>query len=325
MTDYRKLPHGEERLSALGLGMGGIQNAPPDEIEQVVREAIDAGINFFDLCAGGAAVYAPFGRAIAGRREQVHFQLHFGAVYNARGEYGWSRDLDEIRRTFAWEREMLGTDDVDFGLLHCVDAQDDIDDLIKNGILDYVLQLKQQGIVRHIGFSSHTPAVAERLLDIAPVDMMMFSLNTAYDMERGDEYGIGTAGERAALLRRCEKEGVGVSVMKPFHGGQLLSDAASPFGRALTRGQCLRVSARPAGGAERRAGRAGPCRPARAAAFSGADARGNGLFRHRGLHARRGGRAVRVLRPLPALPGRDRHRSGQQILRSVACRGCHGA
>lgn len=242
MTDYRKLPHGEERLSALGLGMGGIQNAPPDEIEQVVREAIDAGINFFDLCAGGAAVYAPFGRAIAVRREQVHFQLHFGAVYNARGEYGWSRDLDEIRRTFAWEREMLGTDDIDFGFLHCVDAQDDIDDLIKNGILDYVLQLKQQGIVRHIGFSSHTPAVAERLLDIAPVDMMMFSLNPAYDMERGDEYGIGTAGERAALLRRCEKEGVGVSVMKPFHGGQLLSDAASPFGRALTRGQCLRYA-----------------------------------------------------------------------------------
>ena len=67
MTDYRKLPHGEERLSALGLGMGGIQNAPPDEIERVVREAIDAGINFFDLCAGGRggvrAVWARHRRA----------------------------------------------------------------------------------------------------------------------------------------------------------------------------------------------------------------------------------------------------------------------
>lgn len=320
MTDYRKLPHGEERLSALGLGMGGIQNAPPDEIERVVREAIDAGINFFDLCAGGAVVYAPFGRAIAGRREQVHFQLHFGAVNNTRGEYGWSRDLDEIRRTFAWEREMLGTDDVDFGFLHCVDAQDDIDDLIKNGILDYVLQLKQQGIVRHIGFSSHTPAVAERLLDIAPVDMMMFSLNPAYDMERGDEYGIGTAGERAALRKGGRRRFGDEAVPRRA--------AAVGCGVALRAGADARavpaLCAGPAGGAERRAGCAGPCRSARAAAFSGADARGNGLFRHRGLHARRGGRAVRVLLPLPALPGRDRYRSGQQILRSVACRGCHG-
>ena len=43
--------------------MGGIQNAPPDEIEQVVREAIDAGINFFDLCAGGAAGAGAFSAA----------------------------------------------------------------------------------------------------------------------------------------------------------------------------------------------------------------------------------------------------------------------
>ena len=33
MMTYRKLPRGEERISTLGLGMGGIQNTPPDEIE----------------------------------------------------------------------------------------------------------------------------------------------------------------------------------------------------------------------------------------------------------------------------------------------------
>ena len=51
------------------------------------------------------------------------------------------------------------------------------------------------------------------------IDMMMFSLNPAYNLECGDEYGIGTANERAALLRRAQTKGVGVSVMKPFHGG----------------------------------------------------------------------------------------------------------
>lgn len=72
------------------------------------------------------------------------------------------------------------------------------------------------------------------------IDMMMFSLNPAYNLECGDEYGIGTANERAALLRRVQTKGVGVSVMKPFHGGQLLSAKTSPFRQALTKNQYIR-------------------------------------------------------------------------------------
>ena len=68
--EYRKLPHGEERIGVLGLGMGGIQKSSDAEIEQVVRTAIGHGINFFDLCAGAKNVYAPFVRAIAGQRER---------------------------------------------------------------------------------------------------------------------------------------------------------------------------------------------------------------------------------------------------------------
>ena len=65
-------------------------------------EAVANEINLFDLCAGGASVYAPFGKAIMNVHEKVFFQLHFAAVYNADGEYGWSRDLETIRRTFGW-------------------------------------------------------------------------------------------------------------------------------------------------------------------------------------------------------------------------------
>ena len=39
MTEYRKLPKGDEMISTLGLGMGGIQNTPPDEIEAVIATA----------------------------------------------------------------------------------------------------------------------------------------------------------------------------------------------------------------------------------------------------------------------------------------------
>lgn len=242
--EYRKLPHGNtrEQFSVLGLGMGGIQNCPEKEIEEVVCTAIGNGINFFDLCGGGKSVYEPFGRAIAGQRDKVFFQLHFGAVYNANGEYGWSRDLGRIKETIAWELKALGTDYADFGFLHCVDEDNDFEALCSCGVFDYIKELKAAGRVCHIGFSSHTPSVAQRILDTGVMDMMMFSINPAYDMEQGDAYGIGSVSERAALFRRCESEGVGISVMKPFHGGKLLDAKTSPFGTALTRYQCIQYA-----------------------------------------------------------------------------------
>lgn len=241
--EYRQLPHGSERekFSVLGLGLAGIGGASGAEIEAIIRKAIAHGINFFDMCTAGAT-YAPVGRAIADCREQVFLQVHFGAVYDEMGEYSWCRDFETIRKTFLWELDQLGTDYVDFGFLHCVDTHEDFDNLMEIGVLDYIKALKAQGIVRHIGFSSHTPAVANRILDTGLVDMMMFSINPAYDFEKGDAYGIGSVNERFALFRRCAREGVGISVMKPFFAGQLLSAAHSPFGQALTHSQCLQYA-----------------------------------------------------------------------------------
>ena len=69
----------------------------------------------------------------------------------------------------------------------------------------------------------------------------VFSINAAYDYQHGD-YANGSAGERMALYRRCEAEGVGISVMKPFAGGKLLTRKLSPFGQALTPYQCIQYA-----------------------------------------------------------------------------------
>ncbi|MBQ3146984.1 MAG: aldo/keto reductase [Oscillospiraceae bacterium] len=241
--EYRQLPHGNanEKFSVLGLGLGGIGQTPPDEIEAIIRKAIAHGINFFDMCTAGAT-YAPFGRAIAGQRDSVFLQMHFGAVYDENGEYGWCRDFDTIKKTFLWELETLGTDYTDFGFLHCVDSDEDFEELVRNGVWDYLQELKRAGTVRHLGFSSHTPSVANRILDTGLMDMMMFSINPAYDFEQGDEYGIGSVKERFDLFQRCQKEGIGISVMKPFFAGQLLDAGQSPFHVALTHTQCLQYA-----------------------------------------------------------------------------------
>ena len=131
---------------------------------------------------------------------------------------------------------MLQTDYIDFGFIHCIDEQADLDKIKQAGVLDYILSLKKQGIIKHIGLSSHTPQLVHQVLDLNILDMLMFSINPAYDYRHGT-YAIGNTDERLELYRRCQKEGVAISVMKAFSGGQLLDPKKSPCPQALTETQ----------------------------------------------------------------------------------------
>lgn len=238
--EYRVLPHGGEKISILGLGTSSIQASTEAEIEETVRLAVENGVNYFDMASAEAKPFAAYGRALADQRKNVYFQIHFGADYT-RGTYGWTTDLDTVKRSVAWQLDALKTGYIDFGFIHCIDEAADLHKVQKSGIIGYILELKQQGVVRHVGLSSHTPAVAGQVLDLGILDMMMFSINPGYDYQQG-EYAAGSVAERMALYRRCEKEGVGISVMKAFSGGQLLSAKTSPFGKALTEYQCIQYA-----------------------------------------------------------------------------------
>lgn len=238
--EYRILPHGNEKISVIGLGMGSIHLSPEKEIEQTVTRALDSGINFFDMAASERKPYACYARAFDGRRSQIVTQLHFGADYET-GTYGWTRDLEKIKKNFNWELEILQTDYTDVGYIHCIDDIDDYHKVMKSGIWDYIKGEKESGRVHHLGFSSHSPEMARRLLDTGMMDIFMFSINPAYDYTKGD-YGLGSVKERAKLYRECEMEGVGIAVMKPFGGGQLLNAGTSPFRRALTKNQCIQYA-----------------------------------------------------------------------------------
>ncbi len=122
-----------------------------------------------------------------------------------------------------------------------MDDESDWNAYQNNGILEYILQLKNQGIVKHIGLSSHTPSLVNKALDTGIVDMLMFSINPGYDYQHG-AYANGSGEERMELYRRCESEGVGISAMKAFSAGQLLDAKESPFGKALTEFQCIQYA-----------------------------------------------------------------------------------
>ena len=238
--EYRILPRGGERISAISMGASVIGAKSEVEIIATVRGAVAHGVNYFDMAGGHATIFAAYGMALKDVRDKVYLQVHFGADYTS-GEYGWTTKLDEIKASVKWQLNKLQTDYIDFGFIHCLDEEKDLEAYRKNGVLDYVLSLKEQGVIRHIGLSSHTPALVNRVLDMGIIDMLMFSINPVYDYGQG-EFGTGSSDERQALYRRCQKEGVGISVMKPFCGGQLLDAAQSPFGAALTQYQCLQYA-----------------------------------------------------------------------------------
>lgn len=240
--EYRKLPKGQEKISVFGLGSSSLGAAGEKEAEETVALALENGINYFDMAAAEAAPFAAYGRAVAaaGMRKDVYFQVHFGADYHT-GKYGWTLDPDEIKRCVDWQLKTLKTDYIDFGFIHCIDEEEDLQAVWQGGILDYIKDLQRKGVVRHIGMSSHTPQIVEKMLGTGLLDMVMFSINPAYDYSRG-EYGIGGAEKRRALYSRCAAEGVGISVMKAFAGGQLLSAKTSPFGKALSEYQCLQYA-----------------------------------------------------------------------------------
>ena len=238
--EYRKLPHGEEQISVIGMGSSVVGEQPEKEIIETVESALDGGINFFDMAGGHATIFPAYGKALEGRRNEAMLQVHFGADYTS-GEYGWSTDLETVKRSVDWQLKNLKTDYIDFGFIHCIDEEADLQVYERHGILDFLMHMKEQNVVRHIGLSTHAPELANIILDRNILDMIMFSINPMYDYGQGD-FAIGSDGERQKLYRRCEKEGVGISVMKPFNAGQLLDAGQSPFHKAMTTTQCIQYA-----------------------------------------------------------------------------------
>lgn len=120
------------------------------DIIETVQFALDEGINYFDLYAGHAAVFPAYGKALYGHRKEAMLQIHFGADYTT-GEYGWTTNPDKVKKSVDWQLKNLKTDYIDFGFIHCLDEEADLNAYEKNGILEYLMDITQDSL--QTGFS----------------------------------------------------------------------------------------------------------------------------------------------------------------------------
>ena len=238
--EYRTNRKTGDKISVIGFGTSSVDASGEAEAVKTIRMAYENGINYYDLATADALTFDYFKEALSDVRKNVLYQLHFGANYET-GAYGWTTDVETVKKSVDWQLERLDTDYIDYGFIHCLDETNDCDDYKINVVYDYLLKMREEGVVNHIGLSSHTPAAINRIMDEANPDMLMFSVNPGYDYQQG-EFANGSVDDRAAIYKRCEAEGTGISVMKPFSGGQLLDSSLSPFGKALTAYQCLQYA-----------------------------------------------------------------------------------
>lgn len=247
---YRMLGKTGLEVSEIGFGAEWMEKKSAAEVKAVADACAEAGINILDCWMAGPEVRSNLGAAIAGARDRWIIQGHIGSTWQD-GQYVRTRDMDKVRPAFEDLLARLGTDHVELGMIHYVDDVEEYEGIMAGDFIAYVRELKAAGAVRHIGLSTHNPQVAKLAALSGEIEAVMFSVNPAFDLLPAtasldeaftfayDDALKGMDPARAELYALCEREGVGLTVMKGYAGGRLFSAEASPFGVALTPAQCI--------------------------------------------------------------------------------------
>ncbi len=247
---YRRLGKTELMVSEVGFGGEWLERHNYEECKAMIDRAEELGINILDCWMSEPNVRSKIGKALEGRRERWFIQGHIGSTWQ-NGQYERSRDLEKCREAFEDLLARLQTDYVDLGMIHFVDQEADWENAMNGPYMAYVKELKACGKIHHIGMSTHNPLMAKRAAQSGLIEMILFSINPAFDLLPptdniddyfAEEYEDGFGGidpARAEVYKLCEQNDVGITVMKPYAGGRLFDEARSPFGVALTPVQCI--------------------------------------------------------------------------------------
>ncbi len=164
----------KERLSVIGLGGFSVGSAPSyKEAEQIVHEAIDAGVNFCDNAweyhDGRSEEW--MGRALKGRRDKV-FLMTKVCTHGRDKKVAMTQLEESLKR--------LQTDHLDLWQIHEVVYDNDPDlHFAKGGVVEALEEAKKQGKVRYVGFTGHkNPSIHMKMLaHNFPFDSVQMPLN----------------------------------------------------------------------------------------------------------------------------------------------------
>lgn len=253
MKKCKQVKLGRTNISCgeLGLGCEGFSKLDVSTATKIINESLDIGINFIDLYASNPQTRKTIGKALGSRRGEMIIQGHLCTIWND-GQYERTRDIEKTKESFESLLKDLNTDYIDIGMIHYIDEEKDFDEVFNGPIIEYAKHLKENGIIKHIGISSHNPTIGIKAIQTGLVDVIMFSVNPCYDLLPASEdcdvlwdkesYNKELNNfdlDRVKFYELAEKEKVAISVMKAFAGGDLLSDEMSPYKKEMSVAQCV--------------------------------------------------------------------------------------
>ncbi len=238
---YRDNPTTGDRVSLLGYGMMRLPNKPqepskdgspvPEEIDQEevnrqVKYALDHGVNYFDTspayCRGESEASTGTALAASGYARDKYY---IATKLSNFSPEQWS--YQEGVKMFESSLQYLRTDYIDYLLLHGV-GMGGMDALnaryMENGLLDYLLKKREEGVIRNLGFSYHGDIeVFDYLLanhDKYKWDFVQIQMNYV-DWHLANETNSRNT-DAEYLYNELDKRGIPAVIMEPLLGGRLV-------------------------------------------------------------------------------------------------------
>jgi predicted aldo/keto reductase-like oxidoreductase len=181
----------------------------PDEetAAETVAKAVELGINYFETSIGyvGGNSERWLGRGLGRDRKKVMVSTKSTPLVDGQGV-----SADGVRRTLEESLEKLGTDYVDFYHGWSVSRPPQYEACLrKGGFFDGIYQAKEEGLIKHIGITTH-----------APPELVMEMINDGRWEVITVQYSLILRGYRD-VVKAAHEKGIGIVVMGPLAGGLL--------------------------------------------------------------------------------------------------------
>ena len=192
----RTLGKTNEKLSIIGFGGIVVMNAQPEHAAKVVAQAVEAGINYFDVAPSYGNAEEILGPAFEPFRRDCFLACK-----------SHLRTASQTKELLDQSLEKLKTDYFDLYQLHgIVDVEKDIKAaLAKGGAMQTILEAKKAGIIKHIGFSAHTPEAAIYAMENFDFDTILYPINFCTHFKSKFDQ---------AVLAEAKKRSMGILALK---------------------------------------------------------------------------------------------------------------
>ncbi|MEM2936841.1 MAG: aldo/keto reductase, partial [Candidatus Bathyarchaeia archaeon] len=195
LMEKRKYGRTGEELSVVGFGGIIVMNEDPSSASRIVAQAVDRGINYFDVAPTYGNAEEVLGLALEPYRESI-----FLACKTAK------RAKEEAAAELHQSLQRLRTDYFDLYQLHAVKTLEEVDKIMgEGGAIEAFVEAREQGLVRYLGFSAHSEEAALALLDRFKFDSVLFPINWVC-------WHQGNFGPR--VLEEAKEKGVAILALK---------------------------------------------------------------------------------------------------------------